>query len=180
MQEIWWRGTESKLYIIMWLSKLCFWTTLVNINITSEMLILPLPMCWHPLTLTRNSQAVYFYSPSCPPSFLLTKQKPFFNFIRVLDTSSLPLPKEWLSNDQLPVVGQRMKREFLAFPNDYWENRVRSQGSLFEGNWCIIVLCTMFLVSCIFFNKCLYFSCYMVRYLLDRRCTYTHTHTYNL
>ena len=38
---------------------------------------------------------------------------------------------------------------------------------LLEGNWDIIVLCTMFLVSCIF-NKCLYFSHYMVRYLLDR------------
>ena len=34
-----------------------------------------------------------------------------------------------------------------------WENCVRSQGAYFEGNWGIIVLCTMFLVSCIFFNK---------------------------
>ena len=32
------------------------------------------------------------------------------------------------------------------------------QGAYFEGNWGVIVLCTMFLVSCIFFNKCLYFS----------------------
>ena len=31
----------------------------------------------------------------------------------------------------------------------------------FEGDWSVIVLCTMFLVSCIFFNKCLYFSYYM-------------------
>ena len=34
------------------------------------------------------------------------------------------------------------------------ENCVRSQGSYFEGDWGIIVLCTMFLVSCIFLNKC--------------------------
>ena len=38
------------------------------------------------------------------------------------------------------------------------ENCVRSQGAYFEGDWGIIVLCMVFLVSCIFFNKCLYFS----------------------
>ena len=37
------------------------------------------------------------------------------------------------------------------------ENCVGSQGAYFEGDWGIIVLCTIFLVSCIFFNKCLYF-----------------------
>ena len=37
-----------------------------------------------------------------------------------------------------------------------------------EGDWGIIVLCTMFLVSCIFFNKCFYFSYFMAGYLLDR------------
>ena len=41
------------------------------------------------------------------------------------------------------------------------ENCVRSQGAYFEGDRGVIFLCTMFLVSCIFFNKCLYFSCYM-------------------
>ena len=40
-----------------------------------------------------------------------------------------------------------------------WENCLWfSQGAYFEGNWGIIVLCSMFLVSYIFFNKCLYFS----------------------
>ena len=51
-----------------------------------------------------------------------------------------------------------------------WENCVRSQGTYFEGVWGIIVLCTMFLVSCIFFYKCLYFSYFMAGYLLDRPC----------
>ena len=45
--------------------------------------------------------------------------------------------------------------------NGDWENCVRSQGAYFEGDRGVIFLCTMFLVSCIFFNKCLYFSCYM-------------------
>ena len=38
-----------------------------------------------------------------------------------------------------------------------WENCVTSQGAYFEGDWGVIVLCTMFLVSCIFFSKCLFF-----------------------
>ena len=52
--------------------------------------------------------------------------------------------------------------------NGNWENCVRSQGAYFEGDWGVIVLCTMSLVSCIFFNQCLYFSYYMTGYLLDR------------
>ena len=51
-----------------------------------------------------------------------------------------------------------------------WENCVRSQGDYFEGDWGVIVLCTMFLVSCIFFSKCLYFSHYMAGDLLDITC----------
>ena len=38
------------------------------------------------------------------------------------------------------------------------ENCVGSQGAYFEGDWGIIVLGTMFLVSCILFIKYLYFS----------------------
>ena len=49
-----------------------------------------------------------------------------------------------------------------------WENCLKSQGAYFEVVWGIIVLCTMFLVSCIFFNKCLCFSYYMAGYLLGR------------
>ena len=49
-----------------------------------------------------------------------------------------------------------------------WENCVRSQGACFEGDWGIIVLCTMFLVPFIFFKKYLYFSYYITGYLLDR------------
>ena len=41
--------------------------------------------------------------------------------------------------------------------DENWENCVRSQGAYFEGDRGVIVLCTMFLVSCISFNKCLYF-----------------------
>ena len=31
------------------------------------------------------------------------------------------------------------------------------QGAYLEGDWDIIAICTMFLISCTFFNKCLFF-----------------------
>ena len=49
----------------------------------------------------------------------------------------------------------------------YWENCVRSQGAYFEGDWGIIVLCTMFLESCIFFNKCLFHSTWLDTFRTD-------------
>ena len=49
-----------------------------------------------------------------------------------------------------------------------WENCVRFQGAYCEGNWGIVVLYSVFLVSRIFFSECLYFSHYMAGYLLDR------------
>ena len=49
-----------------------------------------------------------------------------------------------------------------------WEKCVKSQSSYFEGDWGFIVLHIIFLVSCILFNKCCYFSYYMAGYLLDR------------
>ena len=52
----------------------------------------------------------------------------------------------------------------------HWENRVMSQGANFEGDWSAIVLCTRFLVSSIFFDKCLYFSYYMAGCFLGRLC----------
>ena len=38
-----------------------------------------------------------------------------------------------------------------------FQNCLRSQCTYFEGDRGIILLCTMFLVSCIYFNKCLFF-----------------------
>ena len=38
-----------------------------------------------------------------------------------------------------------------------WENCVRGKVPTLKGDWGVIVLCTVLLVSCIFFNKCLCF-----------------------
>ena len=48
------------------------------------------------------------------------------------------------------------------------ENCMSSQGAYFEGGWGI-VLCTMFLVSCIISNKCICFSYYISGYILDNK-----------
>ena len=58
----------------------------------------------------------------------------------------------------------------------YWENYVRSQGAYFEEDWGIIVLCTMVLVSCIFFNKCLSF--FLLHSWKPSGQTHTHTNIY--
>ena len=54
-----------------------------------------------------------------------------------------------------------------------WENCVRSQGAYFKRG--LRHHCPVYNDSCVFFNKCLYFSFYMTWYLLDRRL-HTHTH----
>ena len=81
-----------------------------------------------------------------------------------------------------PLKGKRfqtineIQEKYDGAADGRWENCVRSQGTYFEGDWGTIVLCTMFLVSWVFFNKCLCFSYYMAGYLLDR----PHVHLYIL
>ena len=61
--------------------------------------------------------------------------------------------------------------QFRKIRQDSWwwlENCVRSQGAYIEGDWGGIVLPTLFLVSWIFLNKCIYFSCCTGGYFLDR------------
>ena len=59
-----------------------------------------------------------------------------------------------------------------------WENCVRSQDAYSEGDWGVIVLCTMFLVYCIFFSKCFYFSYHMAEYLLHRPHVFPFSYVY--
>ena len=68
----------------------------------------------------------------------------------------------WLfSKVKSPLKGKRFvcwwdSGKYSGAADGNWENCVRSQRAYFEGDWGIIVLCTMFLVSCVF-NKCFYF-----------------------
>ena len=65
-------------------------------------------------------------------------------------------------------------REYYGAADDYWEKCVRSQGAYFEGDWGIIVLCTMFLVSS---SINIYFSYYMAGYFLNRPHIYIHNYS---
>ena len=56
-----------------------------------------------------------------------------------------------------------------------WQGSWWQLGELWEVPRCLLWRglrhhCLIHNVSCIFFNKCLYFSYYMARYLLDRLC----------
>ena len=64
----------------------------------------------------------------------------------------------------------RFRKYIMAADGD-WENYGRFQGTYFEGDWGIIVLCTIFLVSSL---KNVSFSYYVAGYLLVR----IHIHVY--
>ena len=75
-------------------------------------------------------------------------------------------------------IQENMMGQLMAIPTkdfaecfEQWKrcrkNCVRSQGAYFEGDWGVMVLCTMFLVSCVIFNKCLHFSQHVAGYFLD-------------
>ena len=73
--------------------------------------------------------------------------------------------KRFQTNDEIQenTMGHLMAIPPKDFAEDFeqwksrWENCVRSQGIYLEGDWGVIVLCTVCLVSCIFFSKCLLF-----------------------
>ena len=90
------------------------------------------------------------------------------------------------SGDLAPYSSDLVPCQLLAFPkteeiSDHWwdsgkyngtadgnwENCVRSQGAYLEGDWGVLVLWTMFLVSS---PINVYFSYHMAGYFLDRPC----------
>ena len=78
-------------------------------------------------------------------------------------------PKTKITFEREKISDHRWhSRKYDGAADGDWENCVRSQGAYFGGDWGVIVLCTMFLVSYTFFSRCLYFSYYMARYLLDQ------------
>ena len=80
----------------------------------------------------------------------------------------LPFPKTKITFEREEILDHRWDSgKYDKAADGNWENCVRSQGAHFEGDWGIIVPCTMFLVSCVFINKCLY-SYYTAGYLMNR------------
>ena len=100
---------------------------------------------------------------SCAEFFGKTSNHPGDSLLP-LNYSPYLLPCDfWLfSKLKSPLKGKRFQTtNEIQEKNDGaadgdWENRVRSQGAYFEWDWGVTVLCTVFLVSCIF-NNSLYF-----------------------
>ena len=72
-----------------------------------------------------------------------------------------------------PLKGKRFQA--IDEIQKMWQGSWWWLGELCEVSRCLLwrVLrchCPLYNVSCIFFNKCLYFSYYMAKYLLDRPC----------
>ena len=85
----------------------------------------------------------------------------------------LAFPKTKITFEREAISDHRWDSEkYNRAADGDWENYVRSQGAYFEGDWGIIVLHTVSLVSFVFFNKCPYFFYYEAGYLLDRPCIY--------
>ena len=114
------------------------------------------------------SPAEFFSKTSNYPGDLAPLQ-PRFGTLRLLDFPNTKIAFEREETSDCQWVSGKCNRE----ADGDWKNCVRSQGAYFEGDWGVIVLGTIFLVSCIFFNfsyilYLLYFSCYVAGYLLDR------------
>ena len=122
---------------------------------------------WQCTCLCLRFNAESFGETSNHPSGLDSLQ-PRFGALRVLTFSKtkITFEREEFSDYQWD------SGKYDSAADGNWENWVRSQGAYFEGDWGVIVPCTMFLVSSIFFNKCLYFSHYEAGYLLDRAYIY--------
>ena len=66
-----------------------------------------------------------------------------------------PKPKSPLKEKRFQTVDEiqeNMMGQLTAIGRTVW-----SQGAYFEGDQGVTVLCTMFFISRIFFNRCLYF-----------------------
>ena len=96
-------------------------------------------------------------------------KSPWWPRIGILQLLVFPKTKITFEKEEISDCPWDSEKYYGAADGD-WESSVRCRGAYFEGDWGVIVLCTIFLVSCIFFNKCLYFSHYMAGYLLDRPC----------
>ena len=83
----------------------------------------------------------------------------------------LPFPKTSITFEKEISKSQWDSGKYDNAADSDWENCVRSQSAYFEGDWSIIVLCTMYLLICIFLSKYLYFSYCIAGYVLGRLCS---------
>ena len=91
------------------------------------------------------------------PPITLVAQLPYSPDLALCNFWLFPKLKSPLKGKRFQTIDEiqeNMMGQLMAIV----ENYVRSHCAYFEGGWGVVVLCTMSLVSCIFFNECLYFS----------------------
>ena len=87
--------------------------------------------------------------------------QPRFGAWWLLAIPKLKSPLKGKRFQTISEIQENMMGQLIAIGRAAW-------GVYFERDWGVIVLCAMFLVSCVSFSKCLYFSYLMAGYLLDR------------
>ena len=103
-------------------------------------------------------QSVFGKTSNCPDDS--APLQPRFSALQLLAS-----PQTKITFEREEISDQWDLGKYDGAADGDWENCVRLHGAYFEGDWGIIVLCAMFLASCIFFNKCLYFSYYMAGWI---------------
>ena len=94
-----------------------------------------------------TSQAEYFGKTSNHPGDSAPLQ-PRFGALRLL-----AFPKTKITFEREEISDHRWDSgKYNGVADGDWENCVKSQHAYFEGDWGVIVLCTIFLVFGIFFN----------------------------
>ena len=111
------------------------------------------PSSWQSTCSCIRSHAEFFGKTLNHPSDSATPHNPYSPDLMPWDIWCFPkLNHLWKRRNF------RLQMRFRKIQwSSWWENCVRSQGAYFERDWNIIILCTMFLVSYIFFSKCLCF-----------------------
>ena len=117
----------------------------------------------HNSTPTHASHLMLFFGKTSNDPGVSAPLQPRFGALQLLAflKTKITFEREEISNCQ------RNSGKYDRAADGDWENCVRAQDTYLEGDWGVIVLCTVFLVSCIF-SKCHYFSQCTAGYFLDR------------
>ena len=98
---------------------------------------------WQHTCSCITSRTVFWWNIKSPRGLSPHNNSPDFGALWLL-----AFPKTKFTFEREEILGHQWDSgKYNGAADGNWENYVRSQGTYFEGDWGIIVLCTMFLVS---------------------------------
>ena len=107
------------------------------------------------------SHAEFFGETSYHPGDSAPLQ-PIFSTLRLL-----LFPKTKVNFEREEISDCRDSGKCNRVANANWENWGRSEGAYSKRDWGIIVLCTMFFISCIFFNVSIFHNTWLGTFWTD-------------